>query len=315
MESISFAVPIQKIVDKLRSQRMRDILSIQTTILKSVSDFMAEKKVVQLLPSVVSPVTDPLAHTVIDASIDYYGQKLQLTKSMIFHKQVALMSPYLDALYIVSPNVRLEKEDLKDSDRHLIEFTQVDIEFRHGDQERFIPFCEELMVRILSDVKRSHSIELARLGRTLRVPQRPFKRFSMSEIVPRFGRNSRQAEDTLSLYEQDMFWITDHVREFYDREEQGVHRNYDLIYPEGYGEAASGAEREHEQHKIEKKIRERGQSLEDYGFFSELVRQGKLSRTVGLGFGVERLVRYVCGVMDIGDVSPFAKKPAAHSLL
>ncbi len=120
---------LEKTIEKIKSQGLRDALAVQSSVLKSVSDFMGERGVLQMLPVVVSPITDPLAHTVVDASIDYYGQKLQLTKSMILHKQVALVSPHVDAVYIVSPNVRLETEDLKDSDRHLIEFTQVDIEF------------------------------------------------------------------------------------------------------------------------------------------------------------------------------------------
>ena len=304
--------------DKLKSPRLADALLVQSRVLKTVCDYMYEKGAVQLLPVVVSPVTDPLAHTVVQASIDYYGQKLQLTKSMILHKQVALMSPHLSAVYIVSPNVRLETEDLKESDRHLIEFTQVDFEFTHGSKEKLLAFVEELMARIVSDVKRDCREQLVRLGRfeSLHVPKTPFARFEMKQVVPKYGASPRDAEAHLSGSEPQMFWLLGHVREFYDREEpKGHFHNYDLILPEGYGEVASGAEREHEYAKIEAKMAERGQKPEEFGLFSELARQGLLSRTVGAGFGVERLVRWLCGIREIADVSPFAKKPGHKYVL
>lgn len=301
-----------QMVEKMRSRKLADALAVQSAVLKSVSDFMAEKGVIQLLPVVVSPVTDPLAHTVVDAGIDYYGQRLQLTKSMILHKQVALLSPHLESVYIVSPNVRLETEELKDSDKHLIEFTQVDYEFKHGSKEKLFAFTEEMMARIVSDVKKGCVDELKRLGRhDLQAPKTPFKRFEMKEAVPKYGSTPRDAEAFLSGREPQMFWLMDHVREFYDREEpKGYYHNYDLILPEGFGEVASGAEREHEYWKIEAKMRERKQEPEEFGAFSELARKGLLSRTVGAGFGVERLVRWLCGLKQIGDVSPFAKRPA-----
>jgi|SRR3989338_6303855 len=314
---VVFMEVLEKTIEKIKSQSLRDALAVQSSVLKSVSDFMSEKGVVQLLPVVVSPITDPLAHTVVDASIGYYGQKLQLTKSMILHKQIALVSPHLDAVYIVSPNVRLETEDLKESDRHLIEFAQVDIEFKHGDKEKFIPFMEDLMVRIFDGVKKECGEELERFGRSeLEIPKRPFKRFEMKKAVPNYGRTPREAEAALSEGEGQMFWLLDHVREFYDREEpRGYYHNYDLILPEGYGEVASGAEREHEHEKILKKIAERGQKPKEFGMFTALAERGLLSRTVGAGFGVERLVRYLCGVKEIEQVVPFAKKPATPSLL
>ena len=50
----------------------------------------------------------------------------------------------------------------------------------------------------------------------------------------------------------DPFWIIDipvNEREFYDREDpdnEGYLMDMDLIYPEGFGEAISGGEREFE---------------------------------------------------------------------
>src|SRR5687768_786960 len=98
----------------MRDPRMKARLKIQDVALKAIHDFMEREGVTQLLPVLLSPVTDPLNHSVYDARIEYAGQSLQLTKSMILHKQAALVAG-VDRLYIMSPNVRLEVEACRSS--------------------------------------------------------------------------------------------------------------------------------------------------------------------------------------------------------
>ena len=97
------------------------------------------------MPLMLSPITDPLNHGVVDASIQYAEQRWSLTKSMIFHKQLALLNPELNSLYIISPNVRLEFADRADTGRHLFEFTQIDFEFKNKDRFYVMEFMEELV--------------------------------------------------------------------------------------------------------------------------------------------------------------------------
>lgn len=79
------------------------------------------------------------------------------------------------------------------------------------------------------------------------------------------------------------FWITDIPREFYDREVDGVWRNYDLYLPEGYGEVSSGGEREWEYEKIQRKIREAGLSEEAFRPYLEVAKAGMLKPSAGPG--------------------------------
>ncbi len=69
----------------------------------------------------------------------------------------------------------------------------------------------------------------------------------------------------------------------------------DLIYPEGYGEALSGGEREYEYERIKERILKKGQNLTHFKKYLELAKDD-LPASAGFGIGIERLTRYICGL-------------------
>lgn len=296
-------------IEKIQSQEMDHILKIQTIMLKAIHDFMHSKEMIQLTPVIISPITDPLCHSVFDAKIKYYEQELHLTKSMILHKQVSLISPARKGIYIVSPNVRLEKEDCQHSGRHLLEFSQVDFEFKDAKKEDIMKFMEELIPFVFKKVQEKCSEELKALGRELRIPEAPFKVYTTKELEKKHGKDF---EKIVSERSTEPFWILDHNREFYDKEDPekpGTYLNYDMVWPEGFGEALSGGEREHEYEQILKRMKRRKMSLESFKSYLDIAKTGVLPFTAGGGFGVERMLRFICGKEHIKDVSLFPKVP------
>jgi len=276
---------------------------------------MEEKGILQAMPVMLAPFTDPLNHEVSEAAIQYGSQTLRLTKSMILHKFIMLMGKGVDAVFIVSPNVRLESEDCKDSGRHLIEFSQVDIEMKGKDKRAFMDLTEELYVKMIAGLKHTCPDELAYFRRKLTTPTRPFKVYESKELLRKYGEGW---EGILSKASSEPFWVLDHTREFYDREDEkrrGYYHNYDLIYPEGFGEALSGGEREYVYDEVIRKMDERKMDREPYGAYLELVRQGKIPRTSGGGFGVERLLRWVTGSSHIEEVTLFPRVPGKHIVI
>ncbi|MEM2017536.1 MAG: amino acid--tRNA ligase-related protein, partial [Nitrososphaerota archaeon] len=115
----------------------------------------------------------------------------------------------------------------------------------------------------------------------------------------------------ISKTSEDPVWVTDIPREFYDYQdfETGEWRNYDLILPEGYGEVLSGAEREYEYEKLLKKITRDGLRKEDYRIILDLAEKKLLKPSAGAGIGVERFIRYICGLKHVGEVQPFPRIP------
>ncbi|MFH2106407.1 MAG: asparagine synthetase A [Candidatus Micrarchaeota archaeon] len=299
---------MEKTIEKLMKPEMKDIMSIQTAVLRAISDFMWKEKMTQLMPVMLSTVTDPLNHSVYDASLHYGDQRLELMKSMILHKQLSMIRSDVKGIYIISPNIRLEKEERGKSGRHLLEFSQVDIELRGASSEEFRKFTERLYAYVFEFVKKKCAEELKRLGRIIPDLEKPFKVYDSVELKQKYGDDF---ESHVSKMEKEPFWITDHYREFYDREDPTTkkHINYDLVYPEGFGEAMSGAERETEYDVIVRKMKERKTSLDAYRPYLEIAKKGLLKKTAGGGFGVERLVRYLTGKAHIRDAVLFPKVP------
>lgn len=89
-------------------------------------------------------------------------------------------------------------------------------------------------------------------------------------------------------------------------------RNFDLIAPEGYGELASGSEREHDYAALVTRMRETGENPAKYGWYLDLARRG-IPASSGFGIGLERLTRYVTGRAAAWEASAYPKLPGVVS--
>jgi asparaginyl-tRNA synthetase len=299
---------MQKTIAHLSNPELKTIMKIQSAALNAIEGFMYSRGILHLMPVMLSPVTDPLNHKVYDSSIEYLGQKLELTKSMILHKQLAMINDSIPGIYVVSPNIRLEVEECAKTGRHLIEFSQVDIELCRASYREFMDFTEELFSHVFSLVRKDCIKELQELEREIKPLRKPFKVFDSSKLKKKYGEDF---ERIVSEKEKQPFWIMDYSREFYDRQDKKTkkHINYDLVYPEGFGEALSGGEREFEYETIKRKMMERKMDLSLYASYLHVAKKGLLKPTAGGGFGVERLVRFLSGKKHIRNVTFFPRVP------
>jgi asparaginyl-tRNA synthetase len=291
----------------------KQILKIQTIVLKEITDFFTEKGFMQLMPVILAPITDPLSpdrSSSIKNSIEIecYGQKFKLMQSMILHKQISLISG-AKKIFIISPNIRIEDEKRAFTGRHCFEFSQVDFEIAYGKMNDVFRLMEEFLVRVIEKVKKECDEELKIFGRELKTPKTPFKVFTTHELEEKFGNDW---EEMSSKESKEPFWVTCHKREFYDKEDpnaEGHYLNYDLIYPNGFGEGLSGGEREYEFEKLFKKLSGRKGCLEEFKHYLELSRKGLLIPSAGGGFGFERLIRFLTGTKHIEKVQLFPRIP------
>ena len=297
-----------------RSEVLRQALRVQATILDSSREFLRSQGFVEILPVIISPITDPLIDHRVRGEIECYGYKYQITKSMIFHKQMALLAH--PRIFCFSPNVRIETVERQNSGKHLIEFVQLDLEIKEARREEVMALGEELFRTVVATVKDKCQEELEFFGRSLIVPESPFERISYREAEAKYGP---EFEEILSSARTAPFWVVDFPidgREFYDREDlsrPGILVDMDLYYPEGYGEALSGGEREYQLERIRYRIQKKGIPLEAYALYLEVVQRG-LYPSAGFGIGIERLTRYLCGLKHIELTRLFAKLPGQLSL-
>lgn len=298
----------KEIYHHITNEKMQAILKIQSFILYQINNFFHKNGFIEIPPVIIAPITDPLSHELYEAQIKYEGQKLQLTKSMIFHKQATLMSKGIDKIFTVSPNVRLEKS-FQAKPRHLIEFQQIDFEIKNATKKDVFNFMEKLLVFLLFSVKKNCSKELKILERKIPNFKTPLPKFKTYQVEEKYGKNY---EDYLSKNMSSPFWLESFYREFYDKEDpkkRGRFINYDLIYPEGFGEGLSGGEREYDYNEIKRKIKERNISFQPYQIYLDLSQNKKIPRTAGGGFGLQRLLRYLTGIKKIEDVVLFPRSP------
>ncbi len=307
-------IDIDKYIDYLESPELRLAIKVQTKLISLIRQFLVEANFQEILPVIISPVTDPLTDYRVRGEVECYGFKYQITKSMIFHKQLALRT--FPRIFCFSPNVRIETIERQNSGKHLIEFVQVDLEVREATRDEIIELGEKLFVWVIEKIKKQALEELQLLKRDLLEFKPPFKRVSYQQALDRFGPDF---EVELSSELQGPAWLIDfpiEEREFYDRQnddQSGFLVDMDLIYPEGYGEALSGGEREYYPERIKERMLRKGIDLKAYDLYLKFASQG-LFPSAGFGFGLERLTRFVCGLNDITKTRLFAKKPGIYSL-
>ena len=295
-------------------EKMKTVLKIQSEIRKVLGEKLRKKDFIEISPVILSPITDPLNHPTMPANINCYGKKYSITQSMIFHKQIALRT--LEKIFVFSPNIRLEPLERKNTKKHLFEFTQLDLEVKNAKREDVMKLCEELLISVIKSVKKNCKKELKTLGRKLTVPKIPFKQITYDEAYQRYGGRSEQM---ISKTHKEPVWLVDiplTSREFYDKEDPerpGVLLDMDLIYPEGYGEALSGGEREYEYDRIIQRIHKKGQKLSQFKEYLTIAK-GNLPPSAGFGIGIERLTWYICGLKRIEEVSLFPKVPGKHCI-
>jgi asparaginyl-tRNA synthetase len=305
-----------------REDKYRLVFRVQATALESLREFLGSRGFVEVLAPIIGPVTDPGIRGAKQATVDFYGMEYKVMSSAILYKQY--MAASLGRIYFLSPNIRLEPNDSVFTGRHLVEFYQLDLEVHGATYSEVMDLAEDMLIHVVRRVRDIHGKELEdKLGRALVEPRKPFRRYTHRyavELVNKLGCPNPQGteirwecEKLLSAYHDNPFFIHDYAkgsRGFYDREDPerpGILRDFDLLYPEGFGEAISGAEREYEPTRVLARIREGGEDPNKYRWYLEMLRELYPLRTAGFGIGIERLTRYLCGLRAVWESRPYPK--------
>ena len=174
-------------------ERKACIGKIMTYTLRSLSTTFVNKGFQWLLPVALSQSTDPLwpdpgASIEKRIEVDIYGKPVRTTASMIIHKLVAASTAY-PKLFILSPNIRIEKAERAKTGKHIYEFTQLDFEARDATSKDVFALVEEAISTLVKDLKREMKSELTTLCRcdTLKAPKTPFKIYDRVDLEAKYG--------------------------------------------------------------------------------------------------------------------------------
>jgi asparaginyl-tRNA synthetase len=291
-----------------RAERRKARLILGSDVLLETARFFHDEGFVQLLPVMLGRSTDPLgpdpgSSILRTTEITYLGQRFYLMNSMILHKQIAARD--VGPIWILSPNVRLERAERGRTGRHLFEFTQADFERPRAKAADIRAMVERFYGRL--DRSLHDHAAFPALGVEPPTFRPPWEVVTTHDLESKYGP---EWEEPASRARDQPFWAVCHRREFYDREDPndpGHFLNYDLIYPMGYGEALSGAEREWEPDRIRQRISRDGVRREAFRAYLDAAHD--LVPSAGGGFGVERLVRFLSRAPVVGDVQLFRRVP------
>jgi asparaginyl-tRNA synthetase len=314
----------------LSSPFTRTALLVQQEVLRATRAFLGASGFAELLPPIIGPVTDPGIRGSKQVDVDYYGHRYKLMTSAILYKQASLLA--FDKIFFVAPNVRAEPPETVSTRRHLAEFHQIDVEIAHASREDAMRVARDLLTHVVRHVTDTMYSELRALGRDCTMLRElldhPFDVVSHRQAVAalhsvQHAQNPDaeidwEGEETLSHKASRPFFVTDYPkgsRGFYDREsesEPGMLRNFDLVAPEGFGELASGSEREYRYSEIVVRMRETGENPAKYRWYLDMVREG-IPDSAGFGLGLERLTRYLTGGLHVWQVVAYPKVPGRIS--
>jgi asparaginyl-tRNA synthetase len=326
MDKAQLQTQLQARYRDIRKPEVRAVMKIQDEILSALRDQLRGVGFIEILAPIIGPATDPGIRGASQVSFDYYGTQFKIMSSMILYKQMAVNS--FDRVFALSPNIRLELDETRETGRHLSEFRQLDLEVARASYFDVMAIGEAMVTNAVKRVMVNCSDDLEVLSRELKVPRPPFKKVTHHDAVDMLTKKGFElsqgeeipwkTEAALSKSFGDFFWIIDYpktARGFYDREDEerpGILRDFDLFYPEGYGEAISGGEREYKYERVAGRMLSTGEAPEAYRWYLEMLREGT-TPSAGFGIGVERLTRYVCGKEFIWDAVPFPKVPGIIS--
>ncbi len=307
----------------LRSKLLQCVVKLQQHILEYTREFLYREGFTELLAPMASVVSDPGLRGARKLKTTLYGIEYELTSSVIMYKQSS--AAVFEKIFYVARNIREEPPENISTGRHLVEFTQIDLEWALAGVDDVIGLAER-MLKYISEKLAEEKRELYdELGVEPYVFKPPFPRLSYDEaleLARRLGYSvewgkelSHEAETAVAMEYDSPVWITSFPvvsRGFYylpDIDRPEYNRDFNLILPRGYGEVIDGGEREYRYGELVKRIKAVGEPLEKYEWFLDLARKGGIPPSAGWGLGLERLTRFLAGLKHVGLATAFPKLP------
>jgi asparaginyl-tRNA synthetase len=270
----------------------------------------------------LSGCTDPLNHQTFPARLNYYGEEVSVTQSLILQKILMVMLSPVDRVFWASPNIRMEMGVRHKGYKYTSEFMQVDFEKRDAGYREMMTFVSDLTSRLFARLSESCGEIIAELrGGPLPVIEGPLEVFDAAELKIAKGLPN---DDAVEMWAGERtggrpFLVTNLKREAYDcwDPDQECYLNYDLVCPPAGRnphpiECLSGAERTRSLTDLRRRMLDLDYPMEYFEPFFELFESldpGKGAiRCAGGGFGVERLTFALLGLGDIHEVFPFPRK-------
>jgi asparaginyl-tRNA synthetase len=305
----------------IRSPRQAAILRIRDSLEWACVSFLREEGFYRFDSPLITPTACEGTTELFE--LGYFGASAYLSQSAQLYSEAGIAA--LGKVYSLGPCFRAEKSMTR---RHLTEFWGVEPEMAWVRAEESIAFQERFLRAILERVSEDAAGDLASLGRDpaeLRFPPSPFPILSYDDALAslaRLGRVKRWGEDlsvedeeALSLRFDTPFFVYKYpveCRAFYiepDPDDPSLALSSDCLMHGGFGEIITGGQRASDAGFLAARIEEHGLRRGDFEWYLDLRRWGGVPHS-GFGMGIERMLRWICGLHHIREAIPFARTPS-----
>lgn len=303
----------------LRAPTQWAIQRVRNTIINATYDWFRDHDFIKIDAPIFTP--NACEGTTELFEVDYFeDRKAYLTQSGQLYLEAAIFS--VGRCFDFGPVFRAEKSKTR---RHLIEFWMMDAEAAFVDHAGNMEIQEQLIQYIVEQVLKKCQAELKILERNiepLTKVKAPFNRLTHAEAIKKLrelgsdiGDNDDLGADDetklTQLYDKPIF-IEKYptiVKAFYMKRDPNdpTHvLNSDLLAPEGYGEIIGGSQREDDYEALLARIREHNLPATAFNWYLDLRRYGSVPHA-GFGYGLERIVAWICGLQHVRETIPFPR--------
>lgn len=300
----------------LRHEKEKAIFHIQNTIVSTFRQTLERLGFIEMrTPKLCAQGAEGGANVF---EVKYFERLAYLAQSPQFYKEFG--TGIFQKVFEVGPVFRAEKHN---SNRHLNEYTSMDIEF--GPLVSFTEIMElELLLlqNIFEQVKLINQRELEILNceipdiqtaAVISFEEAKEKARELGVINETEDLNPEEEKVLGKYYEEKsgspLLFVTHYpiaARPFYTRKEEGTNRSlgFDLLFRGT--EITTGGQRIHEHGEIIKSLKERGMEPSEFEFFTTAHHNG-LPPHGGFGLGLERLTALLLGVSNIKSCTYFPR--------
>jgi asparaginyl-tRNA synthetase len=267
----------------------------------------------------------------IDFSQDLFGRRAFLTVSGQLEAEFLAMS--LGKVYTFGPTFRAENSN---TTRHLSEFWMIEPEMAFADLKDDMRLAEDFFRFLCRKILERGEKELAFLESQYKsisfedlnnLAETPFAHMSYTDAI-------KELKNAKESFEFPVDWGSDlqseHERYLTDKVIKGpvivtdypkeIKAFYMRVNPDGktvaamdvlvpkVGEIIGGSQREERLEILKERMKQMGIPLENLQWYIDLRRFGSAPHA-GFGLGLERLVQYITGMVNIRDVIPCPRAP------
>lgn len=322
LEDSSVLAALEHVRRSLSNPKLRKITEVRTAIQQFLCNELVTMGYVHPPIYILAGCTDPLNHWTYPARINYYGEEVSVTQSLILQKMLMVMLSPIDKVFWASPNIRMEMRIGRKDYKYATEFMQVDFERRDGTYDEMVELISSLVCRLYAHLSEFHSQTIEELrGEPLPELNEPLKIYDAQKVMQEHElADDDMVEKWASKQSErgEPFMVVNLKREAYDCYDTELERflNYDVVVPP-FGdnpypiECLSGAERTRSVQDLEARMKELGYPLvyfePFFELFSAMDEGGGTIACAGGGFGIERLTYAILGLRDVHDVYPFPR--------